>query len=82
MLEHQCSHVNWLASKNYYQCLQMAHMINQLLIFSTEFQQHLTGKMTIKHLWKRIIGVLTYAEIDACALMEQIAVKGQIRFVT
>ncbi len=81
-LKHQYSRVSLRASKNYYQCLQMAHMINQLLILSTKFQEHLTGKMTIKYLWKRIIGVLIYAEIDACALKEQIAVKGQIRFVT
>jgi len=81
-LQHKYSRVSWLASKNYYQCLQMAHLINQLLIFSTAFQQHLTGKMTIKHLWKRLIGALTYADIDAQALTEQVRVKHQIRFVT
>jgi len=81
-MQHQYSRVNWLASKNYYQCLQMAHLINQLLILSTEFQQHLVAKMTIKHLWKRLIGVLTYTDIDEQALRDQAAVKGQIRFVT
>jgi len=60
----------------------MAHLINQLLILSTSFQQHLSGKMTIKHLWKRLIGALTYHEIDAQMLLEQVAVKTQIRLKT
>jgi len=81
-LEHKYSRVNWLASKNYYQCLQMAHLINQLLILSTSFQQDLTGKMTIKHLWTRMICVLTYLDMDARILNEQVGVKSQIRLKT
>ncbi len=81
-LQHPYSRVNWHASKNYYHCLQMAHLINQLLSFSTEFQQHLTGKMTLKHLWKQLVGVLTYVDIDAQVLVEHVSVNSQIRFVT
>jgi hypothetical protein len=81
-LQHKYSRVNYRAMKNYYQCLQIGHMINQLLILSTDFQEQLKGKMTVIHLWKRLIGVLTWLKIDkeqlACIDKE----KRQIRFVT
>jgi hypothetical protein len=50
-LQHKFSRRRWQAAKNYYQCLQMAHQINQLMVLSTAFQQYLTGKMTLAHLW-------------------------------
>jgi hypothetical protein len=49
-LQHKFSRRRWQAAKNYYQCLQMAHLINQLMVLNTAFQQHLSGKMTLAHL--------------------------------
>ncbi len=63
-LQHKFSRVSWQAAKNYYQCLQMSHLINQLMVLSTAFQQHLTGKMNLVHLWKCLLGVPTYGELD------------------
>jgi len=37
---------SWQAAKNYYQCLQIGHLLNQLTILSTTFQVHLQGKTT------------------------------------
>jgi len=42
--------VSWQAAKNYYQCLQISDLINQLMILSTAFQTDLQGKMTVRHL--------------------------------
>jgi len=80
-LQHKFSRRSWQAAKNYYQCLQMAHLINQLMVLSSAFQQHLTGKMTLTHLWKCLLGVLTYGELDEHALAESVQCRIQIRFV-
>ncbi len=35
-LKHKYSRVSWLAAKNYYQCLQIGHLINQLVELSSK----------------------------------------------
>ena len=57
-MQHKYARKSYLAMKNYYQCLQIAHMINQLLILGTWFQKQLIGKITIKHLWRCLNGEL------------------------
>jgi hypothetical protein len=39
-----------MAIQNYYQAMQIAHLINQLVELSQRFAQRLTDKMTVKHL--------------------------------
>lgn len=67
-LKHKFSRVSLLATKNYYQCLQIGHLINQLIELGSECKNLLKGKITIKHLWKGIIGFLTYCTIDAAEI--------------
>jgi hypothetical protein len=74
-LKHKYSRVSWLAAKNYYQCLQIGHLINQLVELSSECKKLLVGKMTIKQLWKLMIGFLTYCVID----LEEILILSQLR---
>ena len=57
-LEHKYARVSWQAAKNYYQCLQIGHLLNQLTILSTTFQVHLQGKMTCRHLWICLLAFL------------------------
>lgn len=78
-LKHKYSRVSYRAMKNYYQCLQIAHMINQLLIYSTEFQNLLKGKITIRHLWFLLIGKMVWDDIDLPDMEDK---KIQIRFAT
>ena len=66
-LEHKYSRVSYTALQNYYQILQIAHMINQLVEQSKQvvelMKQH--SKQTIVDLWKKLIAYLTipqYAE--------------------
>jgi hypothetical protein len=65
-LGHKFSRVSFNATKNYYQCLQIAHMINQLAIHSTTIQEEINrpGKLTIKHLWKLMLQALNTAGHD------------------
>jgi hypothetical protein len=57
-LEHKYARVSWRAAKNYYQCLQIGHLINQLTILSTTFQIHRQGKITCQHLWLCLMAFL------------------------
>jgi len=74
-LKHKYSRVSLPAAKNYYQCLQIGHLINQLLELSSQFQALLKCKITIKHLWKCLIGFLTFGNIDS----KQISMISQLR---
>ena len=65
-LEHKYSRSTFNCFKNYYQCLQIAHMINQLAEHSKNITDMLEAdkKLTIKHLWKNLISVLTIISIE------------------
>ena len=54
-LQHQFSRVSFLALKNYYQCLQISHIINQLVEASKEFDTLLkkVKEYSVKYLWVR-----------------------------
>lgn len=56
-MSHKYSRVSFTALRNYYQCMMIAHMINQFVEKSCELQCLLksSSKMTIKHLWKRLL---------------------------
>jgi len=57
-LGHKYSRLSMMAMKNYYQCMQIAHMLNQLFELSSLFQPLLAGKMTIVHIWSLMLGQL------------------------
>ncbi len=63
LLQHKHARVSWLAAKNYYQCLQIGHLISQLMIRRTTFQARLTGKMTCCHLWEVMLGFLIHGKL-------------------
>lgn len=60
-LKHKYARKNLQAIQNYYQCMQIAHMINQLIELSRRFKE-LKAKNTIKHLWKVMIAFMFYGE--------------------
>ncbi len=80
-LKHKYSRVSYRALKNYYQCLQIGHIINQLLELSLRFRESLKGKTTIKHLWKCMLALLTFGDIDEEIVGALEQVRGQYRFV-
>jgi hypothetical protein len=62
-LAHKYSRCSWRAGKNYYQCLQIAHLINQLAELSEQAKRLLSGKKTLKHLWKCLFSLLLEGSI-------------------
>lgn len=64
-LEHKYSRVSPLAMKNYYQCLQIAHLINQLCLLSQTVKKQLREwKTTLKHCWVSMISFLIHGNIN------------------
>lgn len=78
-LEHKYSEVSLMASKNYYQCLQIACIINQLLVIGQKLKTYLKEKITLKYLWKRLLAFLLYGEIDREKISRLLNKKIQIR---
>ncbi len=60
-LGHKYSRKSFASYKNYYQCMQIAHLINQLVEHSTNIMDMLAAnaKITIKHLWKQLLSWFT-----------------------
>ncbi|MCK5456182.1 MAG: hypothetical protein KAI45_03580, partial [Melioribacteraceae bacterium] len=67
------------ATKNYYQALQIAHMINQLVVLGQKLKSYLKKKITIKHLWTELISFLKYGSIDSDYLKQLLETRSQIR---
>jgi len=80
-LQHKYARVNWQAAKNYYQCLQIGHLINQLMVLSTTFAPLLQGKTTLAHLWRTMIAFLLYARLPRSTLDALAQRRFQVRFI-
>lgn len=64
-LAHKYSRISFLATKNYYVVMQIAHTINQLLEYSHHvklLKDH--SKQTLQHLWRLIVAALTFVDDD------------------
>ena len=65
-LGHKYSRKSFTSYKNYYQCMQIAHLINQLAEHSSNIVEMLAAnaKLTIKHLWKQLISWFTCIPVN------------------
>ncbi len=80
-LGHKYSRVSFRATKNYYQCMQIAHIINQLFELSSLFAPLLKGKMTVKHLWECMLGELRVMILNFKILKELLKRRIQLRYI-
>jgi hypothetical protein len=57
--------------KNYYQCLQIAHIINQLVQASQEIRGLIKARLkcTVKYLWKRLMSYMLEVLVDRTELL-------------
>lgn len=79
-IEHKYSRVSFEALKNYYQCLQIAHLISQLVEKSTAIAELLKDKMGIAYMWKKIVvSFLSWINLNETELLEIKAQHWQIR---
>ena len=73
------SEVSLTALKNYYQSMQIADMINQLLVLEENLKSYLRKKITIKHIWTELIAFLKYRYVDEDNLKMLLDTRSQIR---
>lgn len=82
-MEHHYARKSYTALKNYFQFMQMAHMIHQLMTLNTRFQNDfMTGKNhpTLKNLWLMLIAAMQWADLDEQDLERINATRRQFRF--
>ncbi len=77
-LEHKFARTNFNAMKNYYQCLQIAHIINQLVVSINNLLKTDT-KLTVKYFWERLISFMLECLIQADELIQLVVKPYQIR---
>jgi hypothetical protein len=78
-MQHKYARVSYLAAKNYHQCLQIGHIINQLFVLSVEFQSLAQGKVTYRHLWQVMLAFLMYGCLEKATLDSLLQRRFQIR---
>jgi hypothetical protein len=79
-LEHKFSRTNFTATRNYYQCLQIAHMINQFVEYEISFQKKLHQKDTFGTLWSWANATLMMDIFDDVFLSEVFKTDCQLRY--
>ncbi|MBT8374174.1 MAG: hypothetical protein KJN80_04595 [Deltaproteobacteria bacterium] len=79
-LQHKYSQTSALATKNYYTCLQIGHIINQLLELQKVVKELTKGRETITNLWQLLICIFTIQEIQQEELTNYLEIRRQVRF--
>lgn len=84
-MQHKWSRKSYQALKNYFQFMQIAYLINQLMVKRASFQeQYLEDKNhpTLKNIWENLIAAMKWAELKISKLNKIANTKIQFRFVT
>lgn len=79
-LKHRFSRKSWQASKNYYLCLQIAHLLHQLMALSSSFKTLKEGGATLKFLFKQMLAFLAYDTLTSEELQRVATRKCQFRY--
>ena len=79
-LKHKYSRTSFNASQNYYQCLQIAHMINQLAYKTNNIKGMIKGNDTLKSFMECAMALVMWMQLDNNILDEIIQVKCQFRY--
>ena len=83
-MEHLYSRTSFTAQQNYYQCMLIAHLFNQLLEHSQKIQSLLKRfhKITIKYLWQQLVCAMKCQVLCVQTLTAIDNKKHQIRLFT
>jgi hypothetical protein len=84
-MEHQYARKNYTALKNYFQFMQMAHIIHQLMTLNTRFQEGFMkakNHPTLKNLWLDLVAVMQWLELNEQELEAINSTRRQFRFTT
>ena len=84
-MAHQYARKSYPALKNYFQFMQMAHLIHQLMTLNTRFQEDFMKRPnhpTLKDLWASLVAAMKWAHFDEEELQQRINTRQQFRFST
>lgn len=84
-MEHQYARKSYTALKNYFQFMQMAHLIHQLMTINTRFQENFMEAVnhpTLKNLWTHLVGAMIWADFSDEEIAQRINTRQQFRFAT
>ena len=84
-MEHKWARKSYQGLKNYFQFMQMAYLINQLVVKRTSFQEeylHDANHPTLMSIWSDLIAAMKWAKLKAHKLSKILDTKIQFRFVT
>ena len=79
-VEHKYCRKSYLGTKNFYQCCQIAHIINQLIELSKDVKQTIQGKTTVKFMWEMMRGFLVFSYIKVREIREINEHRFQIKY--
>ena len=84
-MEHQYARKSYCALKNYFQFMQMAHLIHQLMTLTTRFREDFMKSKnhpTLKNLWIDLIFAMQGFELNEQELAHINSTRRQFRFAT
>lgn len=80
-LEHKYSRKDFSATRNYYQCMQIAHLIEQLTLLTKQIKELFSnGKTSIIKMSERLRNLLVIHRIDIKPIQKILERRIQIRF--
>ncbi len=83
-MEHQYARKSYCALKNYFQFMQMAHLIHQLMTLNTRFREDFMkakNHPTLKSLWVQLVSAMQCFEINEQELQGISGTRRQFRFI-
>jgi hypothetical protein len=82
-MEHQYARKSYCALKNYFQFMQMAHLIHQLMTLNTRFREDFMkakNHPTLKNLWLNLVSAMQHLELNEQELERINNTRRQFRF--
>lgn len=82
-MKHKYDRKNYHGLKNYFQFMQMGHLINQLMVKSSFFDKtYLQGpdRLTLQKLWAYLVSAMEWSILSSEILLELSQRKSQFRF--
>lgn len=79
-LQHKYSRKSFNATQNYYQCLQIAHMINQLAHKANKIKEMICNNDTLKSFMESTLALIMWQELECSSIWAMDNTKCQFRY--
>ena len=79
-LKHKYSRKSFIATQNYYQCLQIAHMINQLAYKAKAIKELIKGNDTLKSNHEVVVALFMVDDFEGLATIIEQTINQNIQF--